>query len=344
MIKVGLVGYGFAGRSFHAYLMGRVADLNLVAVATRSDARRAQAAAEKGVATYATLGELLAQSDVDMIVVATPHDTHSDLVCEALGAGKHVVTDKVMCLTVAEGERMIAAARQSGRVFSVFHNRRWDWDYLTVKQAIQSGLLGAPYLIEASVLRYRGPRGWRSSLEAGGGILYDWGAHLVDQALQLVREPVTRVDCSIQYRSWGAEIGSFARVQLGFESGLLYAIELGNLARIEKPRWYVAGDKGALVKYGLDPQEAAMLRGDIGAAKEAPELRARVTTEVNGLANEMVIESLSSDWTNYYRNVADAILGRAELAVKPEEPLRGVAILNSAAESARSGVTQVVRI
>ena len=239
---------------------------------------------------------------------------------------------------------MIAAAKSSGRLFSVFHNRRWDWDFLTVKRALETGLIGAPYLIEVSVLRFRGPRGWRATLDAGGGILYDWGAHLVDHALQLVHEPVIRVDCDIQYRGWGAEIGSFARIQLEFESGLLYAIELGNLARVEKPRWYIAGETGALVKFGLDPQEAAMLRGDIGAAKEAPEMRARVTTEVNGLATEMVLESLTGDWTSYYRNVADAILGREEIIVKPEESLRGVAVLNAAAESARVGVTQVVRI
>ena len=339
MIKVGIVGYGFAGRGFHAYLIGRVPDLSLVAVATRSPERRAQAEREHGVATYASLDELLDRSDCELVVVATPHSTHAALACQAMNAGRHVVVDKVMCLSAEEADTMIEVSQRNKVLLSVFHNRRWDWDFLTVKKVLDEGLLGAPYLFETAVMSYRQPRGWRADPSASGGILYDWGAHLIDHALQLVPGPVRSVSCDVQYRGWGSEIGSYARLLLRFASGVLYSIELGNLARIDKPRWLVLGERGSLIKYGLDPQERAMLAGNIEGATEDPAHRARIRTELNGLPAEMVVESVRSDWTNYYRNVADALVGRAELEVKPEQVRRAMAVFDAAARSVRTGET-----
>lgn len=339
MIRVGLVGYGFAGRGFHAYLIGLVPELRLVAVATRDAGRRAQAEAEHGVATCETLDEMLAHADIDLVVVATPHDTHRDLACRAMDAGRHVVVDKVMCLTVAEADDMIAARDRTGVILSVFQNRRWDGDYLTVRRALDAGWLGAPFLFESAVLNYRAPRGWRGDAAAGGGILFDWGAHLIDQALQLVPGPVASVTCDIQYRGWGAAIGSYARLRIRFANGVLYGIELGNLVRAETPRWRVLGERGALLKTGLDPQERAMLAGDIGAATEAASDRARVRTELDGLATELIVEGVWGDWPAYYRNVAAALAGAAPLAVLPEEARRGLTILDAAMVSARSGET-----
>jgi scyllo-inositol 2-dehydrogenase (NADP+) len=339
MIRVGIVGYGFAGRGFHAYLVNRVPDLRLAAVASRDPDRRARAEREYGVATFATPDEMIEQGSVDLVVVATPHHTHAPLAIAALEAGKDVVVDKVMALNLAEADAMIAAGRRHGRLLGVFQNRRWDWDFLTVKRILAEGLLGAPYLFESAVLRYRGPRGWRAQAAEAGGILFDWGAHLIDQALQLVPAAVDGVTCDIQHRSWGAEIGSYARLRMRFANGVLYDVELGNLARYDRPRWLVLGERGALVKHGLDPQEPAMLAGDIAAARELPEHRARVRTDVGGLEAELVVESARGDWTDYYRNVSDALHGRAELAVKPEEVRRQIAILDAAMESSRTGQT-----
>ena len=339
MINVGIVGYGFAGRGFHAYLVSRVPELRLAAVASRDPQRRRQAEQDYAVATYATLEELLERGGVELVIVATPHDTHATLACQAMAAGKHVVVDKVMCLNAAEADAMLAASRRHGVLLSVFHNRRWDWDYLTVKQILDAGMLGAPYLIEAAVLRYRGPRGWRGDAAASGGLLYDWGAHLIDHALQLVPGAVESVTCDIQYRGWGEQIGSYARLLLRFAGGVLYGIELGNLARADMPRWLVLGERGSLVKHGLDPQEPALLRGDIEPAVEEPAQRARVRTELHGLATELVVESVRGDWTAYYRNIADTLAGRAELLVQPEQVRRAMAVFDAAMESARTGAT-----
>ena len=343
-IRVGIVGYGTAGRLFHASLIGRVPDLQLVAVATRSPERRALAAQQHGVATFETVDELLDAGGVDLVVVATPHDTHCSLACRAMDAGKHCVVEKIMALNAREAATMLEASQRNGVLLSVFQNRRWDWDYLTVKQAVTEGLIGSSYLFEIGQFVYRAPRGWRGDPAAGGGLLFDWGAHFVDQALQIVPEPVASVTCDVQYRGWGAQIGSYVRLLIRFAGGVLYSIEIGNQARYAKPHWLVLGETGSLVKYGHDPQERTIrssdgARGAIETAREDPANRARITTEVAGFTTEMVVESVRGDWTSYYRNVADALRGRAPLIVTPEQSVRAMSIVDAAMESARTGET-----
>ncbi|MDB5097398.1 MAG: iolW 1 [Cyanobacteria bacterium RYN_339] len=325
-MKIGILGYGFAGRGFHARLIARVPELQLAAVATRSEERQAQAKADGVPAVFSTLADMLPH--VDLVVLATPHDTHRDEALAVMRAGKHVVIDKPMCLSSADADRLLEARDEAGVLLSVFHNRRWDWDYLTVRHALAQGWLGEPYLVEATVLRYKAPRGWRADAETGGGLIWDWGAHLVDQALQLVPAPLVDVSCEVQRRKWGAGAGSFARLQLRFENGVLYAIEIGNLATILKPRWFILGEDGALRKEGLDPQEPALLGGF--EPGEKPEERALIKT----LDDERVIDSLRGDWADYYRNVAEAVAGRAPLAVTAEQGRQVVAVLEAATRSA----------
>ncbi|MHB1414186.1 MAG: Gfo/Idh/MocA family protein [Chloroflexota bacterium] len=339
MIRIGIVGYGYAGRNLHSYLINRVPDLSLAAVATRSPERRALAEREQGVPTFASLEEMIERGGIDLVVVATPHHTHAPLSILAMDAGRHVVTDKAMCLTVAEADDMITASRRNGVLLSIFQNRRWDWDYLTVKKVIEEGLLGAPYLFEVAVTDYKQPHGWRGDLKASGGIYFDWGAHLIDQALQLVPAKVRSVTCDAQYLGWGSEIGSYVRLLLRFENGVLYGIEVGNLCRAQKPRWRILGERGGLEKYG-DPrgeQEPAILAGGIDAAVENMSERARIRTEIDGLSVDMTVESIRSDWTDYYRNIADVLMGRGELAIKPEQVRQAITVLEAAAHSAANG-------
>lgn len=337
MINVGIVGYGFAGRRFHAYLVGLAEGLRLYAVATRDSRRQQQARDEYGCKVVDTLDDLLADDTVQLIILATPHATHRDLAIRAMNAGRHVVTDKVMCMNVTEADAMIAARDRNGVLLSVFHNRRWDWDYQTVRRVIAEGLLGKPYLFEQGVTNYRRPGGWRAEAAQSGGILYDWGAHLVDQALQLVPAPVVDVWCSITYGGWGVDIGNYAKLILRFADGTMAEINTGNLVRKSKPRWYVAGDRGTLVKEGLDPQEPAMLAGNIDAAEENPFHRARVYTEFGGMASEVVVDTVRSSWRAYYQNIADVLNKDAELAVTAESVRRDIAVFDAAMESARTG-------
>ncbi len=336
MIHAAIVGYGFAGRAFHAYLLAQEPRLRLTAVASRDPERRRQAAAEHDVRTYADYDALLEDPEIDLVVIATPHDTHADLTIRALEAGKHVVTDKVMAMNTAECDAMIAAARQSGKLLSVFHNRRWDWDFATVCQIVTAGWIGTPFQYESCITGYGPTGGWRADAARAGSLLADWGAHLIDQALLLAQSDLESVWCDVQSRKWGQSSGSHGVLQLRFHDGLLFRIEVSRLARAPRPRWYVLGEEGGLIKTGRDPQEAAMLAGNIDAAREDPADRTRVFSGRDGLASESVVESLRPSWKAYYANIADVLLEGAELAVKPEEARRVVAVLDAADESART--------
>lgn len=334
MQRIAIIGYGFAGRGFHAPLIRRVAGLAITAAVARDPARQAEARADGIPAVFSSLEALLAAQVADVVVLATPHDTHAEQAQAALAAGVGVVIDKPMCLSTAEADALIAARDASGALLTVFHNRRWDWDYLTVRDVMATGDLGAPYLFEVAVLRHKPPRGWRANATHGGGLLWDWGAHLVDHALQLVPGPVAQVSCELVRRGWGGDAGSWGRITLRFASGVLFAIEVGNQAAIGKPRWYVLGEDGALVKQGLDPQEPALLAGDITQASEPPAHRARLVTAGGA---ERIVESLHGDWTGFYENLREVLAGRTPLAVTAEEARRVVAILEAATRAAETG-------
>lgn len=344
MINVAVVGYGYAGKHFHAYLVDLAAGLNLYAISTRDPDRQAAAAADHPQAKiYPDLDAVLADPAVDLVVFATPHNTHRDLAVRAMDAGRHVVVDKIMAMNAAEARDMIAARDRNRVLLSVFHNRRWDWDYLTVKRVIEEGLLGEPYYFDVGIWSYRPPHGWRGVKAQSGGILFDWPAHFVDQALQLVSAPVESVFCEIKYCPvWDTDIGNYAKLLLRFANDTLYQIEIGNLAAVTKPRWTVLGTLGGLVKYGLDPQEGPLREGRIDEAEEDPANYARVRTTVDGQMEERAIPSVHGSWKAYYQNISDVLNKGAELVVKPEQILELMRVYDAAMRSAETG--QVVRL
>ncbi len=344
MIKAAILGYGYAGKYFHSYLIGLAEGIQLYAVCTRNADRRKAAQTELGIKTYENLNDCLRDSQVDLVVIATPHDTHAAFAIQALNAGRHVVTEKVMCVSSDEADAMMNAAKKNGVMLSVFHNRRWDWDFSTVMKALRTGLLGKAYYIETSIMRFKEPTGWRALADKSGGFFYDWGAHLIDQILLIASSRATRIYAEVQYRGWGSSIGSFGKLLIHFESGLLGQVEIGNLAHGERPRWYVLGDRGCLVKTGLDPQEHAMVRGEIEEAREESKHRARVFSDNHGIESERIMDSDRSSWKSYYQNISDYLSGKSDLAVKPMEAKRVVQVLEAAATSAQSGASVAVDI
>jgi len=338
-INAAVVGYGYAGRSFHSYLIGLAEGLNLYAISTRDPGRRAAAARERNVKTYPDIDELLKDDNVDLVVIATPHDTHKELVIKCMDAGKNVVVDKAMCMNTAEADVMIEASKKNNVMLSIFQNRRWDGGYLTVKKAIEDGILGDVFLIQVAILGYGPPRSWRGVKKQVGGQIYDWGAHLVDQALRLVPSKVDTVFCDTQHRKWDIDIESHLNCIIRFKNGVSYGIELSNICRLKKPRWFVVGDQGALVKAGLDPQEDAMRRGEIETAKENPENRAKVVTEVNGEVKEIILDTIQGNWKGYYQNISDVLNKGAELAVKPEEVRENMRLIDAVIKSAETGAS-----
>lgn len=346
MINAVVVGYGFAGRGFHCYLLKQAPGLHLYGVVSSRAEAREQAQREYGVKTFATLEQALDDSNVQLLVVATPHHTHASLCIQAMNAGRHVVTDKVMCMNTSEADAMIAAARQHNVMLSVFHNRRWDWDYLTVKKAIADGLLGEPFLFESVVLMF-GPRRtrWREEAAHSGGLMFDWGAHFVDQALDLIPSTVESVYCDIQYhRVSDADAGDHARLTLRFANKAVFHTEMSKAGRLAKPRWWILGTAGALIQHGVDPQEPAMLAGNIDAATQPPEHRALVKTERDGQPVELTLETVRGSWKSYYQNIADHLNEGRELIVQPEQIRRVMQVFDAARVAAGSGMSVSVNI
>ncbi|AGA30259.1 Gfo/Idh/MocA family oxidoreductase [Singulisphaera acidiphila] len=334
MIETVVVGYGLAGRAFHCPLIRRQNSLNLHGVVARSPAVRAEAVAAWGVVGYAGFEEALADSRVQLIVLATPHDSHAELAVRALEAGKDCVVDKVMALSEAEADRMIAARDASGRMLSVFQNRRWDWDYATLKAVLARGLIGQPLIIESSVCRHTPPRTWRGDVTQAGTILHDWGAHLVDQALQLGLGPCRRLSAWITPAPWpGVNSGGHGRIALEFDN-LLFQVEMSRICRLERPRWWVVGTEGGYAKFGIDPQEDALRAGDIDRAVEPANLTATIRRETATGVVDMPVETEKSHWDSYYANIADHLEGRAPLAVTAEQARDVVRILDAAVQSA----------
>lgn len=268
--------------------------------------------------TFASYEEVLVDKQVDLVVLATPHDTHAPMAIAALEAGKHVVTEKVMCPNVAEADAIIAAAKKAGKMLSVFQNRRWDSDYVTVKYVIEQRILGEVFQIASCVDGYGQPGGWRAHKKHGGGMLYDWGAHLTDQMVQLTKSDPDTVFAQIETRVWNVDVDTFAKVIVRFKNGLVGEIEVGCVSWIPRPRWHMRGEKGALLLKSWHDQF-------------------RLRTEVNGIKTEMRFDKLSSSWQEYYRNISAVLNEGAEVAVKPEGVRKAIQIIEAAFRSAETG-------
>lgn len=325
-----VVGYGLAGRAFHCPLIRRQPGLNLAGVVARDPAARADAVADWGVVAYASIDEALADPRVSLVVIATPHDSHADLAVRALEAGKDCVVDKVMALSTIEADRMIAARDRSGRMLSVFQNRRWDWDFLTMQRLLAEGRLGRPLVFESAVCRLSPPRAWRGNARAAGTILHDWGAHLIDQALQLGLGPCRRLTAWITPAPWpGIETGGHGRIVMEFD-GVLFHVETSRVCALDRPRWWVLGSAGGLVKHGVDPQEEALRAGDIDRAEEPLNHRMFLRSD-SGPAEP--VETVRGSWDSFYANVAAHLTGRSPLAVTAEEAREVVRVLDAALRS-----------
>jgi scyllo-inositol 2-dehydrogenase (NADP+) len=329
-----VVGYGLAGRAFHAPLIERQPGLRLHGVVARDPKVRAEAVADRGVRGYGSIDEALADDDARLVVIATPHDSHADLAVRALEAGKDCVVDKVMALSTADADRMVAARDRSGRVLSVFHNRRWDWDFLTVKGVLDGGTIGRPLLFESSVCRHAAPRAWRGHKESAGTILHDWGAHLVDQALQLGLGPCRRLSAWLTPAPWpGVDSGGHGRIVMEFD-GVLFQVETSRVCRLDRPRWWVVATDGGLARYGIDPQEDALRAGRFDSAAEPPGHKTIVRrASESGEVVETEVQSVRGSWDAYYANIADHLNGRAPLAVTAEQAREVVRVLDAAARA-----------
>ncbi len=339
MIDVGLIGFGFAGRTFHAPVISAVEGLRLAAILQRqgSEAEQAYPAAR----IVRTLDELLAIDSIRLVVIATPNTTHFNLAKQCLLAGRDVVIDKPFATTYAEASELVELARQKQRLLSVYQNRRWDGDFLTLRGLLEESKLGRVVLFESHFDRFRPqlkPNAWREHPEPGSGVLFDLGPHLIDQSIQLFGVP-DAITADVRIERDGASVDDAFDVVLHYPR-MRALLRAGVLVSTPTPRFAVQGTQGGYLKYGLDPQEDALKRGETPTGEfwgfEAPE---RWGTLLTAQGDSFVREQLPTkpgDYRQYYANVRDAILREAELAVTPTEALHVMRALELARESSRS--------
>ncbi|TXS40602.1 oxidoreductase [Streptomyces sp. uw30] len=348
-LRVGLVGYGLAGSVFHAPLIAATEGLALDTVVTSNPERQKQARAEHpDVRVAATPDELLARAtDLDLVVIASPNKTHVPLATAALKAGLPVVVDKPIAGTAAEARELAALAEERGLLLSVFQNRRWDNDFLTLRHLLAEGELGDVWRFESRFERWR-PQlkgGWRESGDPAeiGGLLYDLGSHVVDQALVLFG-PVTQVYAEAVIRRAGAETDDDTFIALTHASGVRSHLYVSATTAQLGPRFRVLGSKAGYVKHGLDPQEAALRDGrrpdttaDWGTEPES--LWGRVGAGESPLTGGGRVEpTLPGDYPAYYAAVAGALLDGAPNPVTALEAAATLDVLEAARRSAHDKV------
>ena len=327
-LKVGLIGYGHAGSIFHAPLILAEPRFELSAVATSRHSQVGRTLA--GVRCVSSPAELFSDDSIDLIVVASPNETHRELALAALAAGKHVVVDKPLANSSREAGEIIDAAARSGKMLSVFQNRRWDGDFLTVKSLIGEGSLGGVSYYEARFDRDR-PQikaGWREEEKEGSGLLFDLGSHLIDQALSLFGPPES-VSAVVEKQRPGARVDDYFRIELNYDSRQA-VLQASMLAPEPGPRFLVRGDAGTFEKSGLDPQEDALKAGrrpgEIGWGRDLPKNYGTLTTKEGARR----VETLPGAYQDYYSGLASCLLHGAPVPVAAEDARRALIVLEAA--------------
>ncbi|MFB7493968.1 Gfo/Idh/MocA family oxidoreductase [Streptomyces sp. NPDC056161] len=346
-LRVGLIGYGLAGSVFHAPLISATDGLALDTVVTANPERQRQARAEHpDVRLAADPDELFDRADgLDLIVIASPNKTHVPLATAALKAGLPVVVDKPLAGTAAEARELAALAEQRGLLLSVFQNRRWDNDFLTLRGLLAEGVLGEVQRFESRFERWR-PQlkgGWRESGDPAeiGGLLYDLGSHLVDQALVLFG-PATRVYAESDVRRTAAEADDDTFIAITHAGGVHSHLYASATAAQLGPRFRVLGSRAGYVKYGLDPQEAALREGrrpGPGWGTEPESLWGRIGSGESPLTGGGTpVPTRPGDYPAYYAAVADALTGAGPNPVGALAAADALDVLEAARRSARDGV------
>lgn len=340
-INIALIGYGFVGKTFHAPLIQSIDGLKLAVVSSRDAEKVKRDIAD--VIVVATPEEAIQHPDVDLVVIASPNATHAPLATLALNAGKHVVVDKPFTLDMQEARDLIALAEEKQRLLSVFHNRRWDSDFLGIKQVIEQGSLGNVKHFESHIDRFRPEvrARWREQNVPGSGLWFDLGPHLIDQTLQLFGLPQS-VQGNIATLRDGAEINDWAHVVLNYPSHKVI-LHCSMLVAGGATRFAVHGDKASVLKARIDQQEAQLLAGIVpGSVTWGEDDDDMVLFDASGEPHP--VKTPKGDQRQYYINVRDALFGKMDNPVHPVEALAVMAVLEAAVKSSETGSTETLEL
>ena len=332
--RVAIVGYGGMG-SWHVKNLLKSDVAECAGIWDIKEAKR-EKAVENGLHVYSSLEDLLADKTVDIVTVATPNDMHMPIAIQAMEAGKHVISEKPVCMGHEELEKIFEASRRTGKLFTTHQNRRWDYDYLIMKELYASGKLGEVFNIES---RYQGSRGipgdWRGEKKYGGGMMLDWGVHLIDQMVGIVYDrKIKKIYCRCDHLT-NDEVDDGFKLDLYFERGLTARIEVGTSHFITMPRYYMTGMSGAariedwksdcrlIVCDKWEEKDVVPVVTAAGLTRTMAPRDAKTTTET-------MIPRPASDVHDFYRNFCLAVDGKAEQIVTHAQLMRVMRIMEAA--------------
>lgn len=338
--KVGCIGFGgMASQHFnHSKQMDRIYVKGVFDI----NPERLKYAESAGLKAYASREDLLSDPEIDLVVIAVPNHLHRETSIEALRAGKHVLCEKPVTMNSDELIEIMAVAEETGKVFTINQNRRVNRDFIAMKRAVESGLLGDVYVIESRVEGSRGiPEGWRTDPEQGGGMMLDWGVHLIDQLMYMYDAKVKEVFCKMYSIRYG-EVDDNFHLTLTLSNGITAHIEVSTNTFINHPRWYVLGTEGTLQIDGWeatgkvvcgrareDSWGAEIPKNKVGPSKTMAPRSESSIEEIMILAPEDVEDNLSP----VYRQLIRAMDGTAPLEITPEQALRVMRVMEAAFES-----------
>ncbi len=344
--KAAVIGYGGMGAGFHVknILSSDVVEL---AGIYDIDENKMELARSRGVKTYESREALLADPEIDIVTIATPNDVHEEIAIDALNAGKNVISEKPVTLSMDSLERMIAAANKNGKIFSVHQNRRFDVDALAMKKIADSGEIGEVINIESRIHGSRGiPSDWRGIKKYGGGMLYDWGVHIIDQACMILGYDVASVRCTFDHIT-NDEVDDGFQLWIEYKSGKKAYCEVGTYNFIDMPRFYMRAEHGsAMIKHWTIPAHVVKCKAwhesDVLPVVNASGLTKTMAPRDSITVDEYDIEKPVSDVHDYYRNFVKAIDGVEEQMVTHDQMRCILKIILDAFKSAENGGDKIV--
>ena len=338
---IALVGYGGMG-VWHNNLLERIEELELIGVYDIKE-DRCEIARARGVYTYASLEDLLADERVEIVSVIIPNHLHKDVCIQAMRAGKNVVCEKPVALSHQQLQEMINVSRECGVLFTVHQNRRWDEDYRTVRYIYENAVLGKTFRIESRVHGSRGiPGDWRNKKKFGGGMVLDWGVHLLDQIMQMVDKKVQSIYATLSYVT-NEDCDDGFTVTIRFEGDLTVVVEVGTSNFISLPRWYILGENGSAKIDNFAVQGKIVMVSDWEKRDAVPVVTAAGLTKTMAPRTPETIQEYplpvqTSDVREFYLNVVRACHGEESQLIKHEELLRVMKLMEAVFESAQKNI------
>lgn len=339
-MKLGIVGFGFMGHC-DADMMQTFEDIDLVAVADTNPEQLEDA--PKGVETYGSMDEMLKKADINVVMISTPNPSHLEMVKKAAEMGKHIICEKPAAMTVAEFDEMIEVTEKAGVIFTVHQQRRWDKDYRIMKEVYDRQLVGEMYVIKSQLYGVNGNmHDWHIYPEMGGGMLYDWGVHLIDQILDMVDSKIDSLYADLR-KVINEKVDDYFNILIKFKNGVTAGIELGTYYLTPKRAWFVGGNKGSAIIDGF-AGEGSIVR----TAHLLENVPGRITMTAAGptrsfgppepgLLVEVPLPKVNVDHRNYFEHFLKAFHGEEDIIVKPEQVRRVLCVMEAVRESARTG-------